>query len=271
MPKSSGSQRAEVRLPGVATGRHGRELLLTLIALVLSVAPIAMTLLGPGIVMMRANPGASPADLLRVTATMEPSPEQMMSMMGQIHDITLPYVVFAMLPALAGLAAIAGYAYRRYPRLFNRMIWGLGAGAISSIGLDLIRISSTAAGAFPADMPQSFGQMITGQMGGSALLVGYLYHFLNGATFGLMYALLFGRIRWYWGIAWALLFELGMMLSPPVMMMAGPFGVRGFWPALFLASLLAHVVFGAVLGWIAERKITHHGSILRALSPPTPA
>lgn len=271
MPTSSGSPRAEVRVPDAATARQGRELLVTLIALVLSVAPVAMTLLGPGIVMMRSNPGASPLELLRMTAGMEPSQEQSTAMMAQIHDITLPYVIFAMLPALAGLAAIAVYAYRRYPRLFNRMIWGLGAGAIASVGLDLVRISGTAGGAFPGDMPQLFGQMITGEMGGSALLVGYLYHFLNGATFGLMYALLFGRIRWYWGIAWGLLFELGMMLSPPVMMMAGPFGVRGFWPELFLVSLLAHVVFGAVLGWIAERKITHRGSILRTLSPPTAA
>ena len=40
--------------------------------------------------------------------------------------------------------------------------------------------------------------------------------------------LLAGKVRWPWGVAWGLFFELGMMTLPPVPMMAGPFGVFGF-------------------------------------------
>jgi hypothetical protein len=247
----------------------GREVALSVIALLAGVTPILMTLLGPGIVMMRSNPGASPLDLLQKTATMAPSKQQMMAMMAQIHDITLPYVLAVMLPALVVLAVIAVYARRHHRRLHNRIVWGLGAGGIASFGLDLIREPGTLLGAFPSDMPQVFGQMITGQAGAATLLVGYVYHFLNGATFGLMFALLFGWTRWYWGIAWALLFELGMMLSPPVMMTAGAFGVRGFWPELFLVSLLAHIVFGAVLGVLIQKKITHRGWLLNVARPRT--
>lgn len=268
MPKLSHRPPADTHTAGEVTARGRPEFVLTVVALILSLAPIMVTLLGPGIVLMRSNPGASPTELLRVTARMEPPPEQMMAAMAQIYDFTLPYVVFVMVPALVALAVITVYAHRRCPRLFNRIVWGLGAGAIATFGLELVRLPGVWAGAFPGDMPQAFGQFITGQTGAVALLVGYPYHFLNGATFGLMFVLLFGRVRWQWGIAWGLVFELGMMLSPPVLMMAGAFGVRGFWPALFLVTLLAHVVFGAVLGSLAQHKITHRGSILHTLSPP---
>ncbi len=205
-----------------------REATLTLVALVASVAPIGLTLFGPGIELMRSNPGASPIELVRKTATMQPTMQQMMTMMSDIHRLTVPYVFAVLLPALVVLAVIAVYAHGRLPRLFNRITWGLGAGAIATLALEAVRGPGTALGAFPDDMPKVFGQMITGQTGAVAVLTGYPYHFLNGATFGLQFALLFGLVRWFWGMAWALVYELGMMLSPPVMMMAGAFGVRGY-------------------------------------------
>src|SRR5260370_4208744 len=103
-------------------------------------------------------------------------------------------------------------------------------------------------------MPTMFGQMITGDMRRTpgVLFIGYLYHAINGATFGLMYVLLAGKAPWFWGIAWGFFFELGMMTMPPVPMMAGPFGRFGFWPRLFLVSLVAHIVLGTILGVLAQ-------------------
>lgn len=85
--------------------------------------------------------------------------------------------------------------------------------------------------------------MITGRMdtGASVLLDGYTYHALNG---------------------WGLFFELGMMTLPPVPMMAGPFGIFGFWPWLFIVSFIAHVVFGVILGVLAHRCVRDEGTIL---------
>lgn len=62
-----------------------------------------------------------------------------------------------------------------------------------------------------------------------------------------------------------LFFELGMMTLPPVPMMAGPFGIFGFWPRLFIASFMAHVVFGMILGVLAERWVRDRGTIVSLL------
>lgn len=112
-----------------------------------------------------------------------------------------------------------------------------------------------------------FGQMMTGRMdkGLGVLLAGYTYHGLNGATFGLMFTLLAGKVRWPWGLAWGLFFELGMMTLPPVPMIAGPFGIYGFWPWLFIVSFIAHVVFGVILGVLAERWVQDKGTLLALL------
>jgi hypothetical protein len=142
------------------------------------------------------------------------------------------------------------------------------AGLIASLGLDAVRLIGVALGAFPGDMPSMFGQMITGRMGMGAavLLTGYPYHLLNGATFGLMYALLAGQAHWAWGMAWGLFFELGMMTLPPVPMMAGPFGIHEFWPGLFLASVTAHLVFGVILGVLVQRWVHNRGTMFHLLT-----
>lgn len=218
--------------------------------------------------MLRSQQSASLVELIERTASVQPSQQQMMAMMQQIHSFTVVYVWAAVVPALLVLLGITVYAHRRYPRLFNRIVWGLVAGLVATVGLELIRLPGVLGGAFPGDMPAMFGQMISGQQGATALLAGYSYHFLNGATFALMYTLLFGKARWYWGVAWGLFFEFGMMISPPVLMAAGAFGVRGFWPELFVVTFAAHVIFGAIFGLLAERKVSHRGGIFSTLRPP---
>jgi hypothetical protein len=96
-----------------------------------------------------------------------------------------------------------------------------------------------------------FGTLITGQPTGSpaALLAGILYHISNGITFAVMYTLVAGPARWWFGLAWGAALELAMLviypssdlLRPPVM---APFVV---------VSLMSHAVYGSVLGVISER------------------
>lgn len=62
-----------------------------------------------------------------------------------------------------------------------------------------------------------------------------------------------------------------MMTLPPVPTMAGPFGIHGFWPRLLIASLVAHVVYGVILGVLAQRWVRYQGtifSLLRESAPP---
>ena len=96
-----------------------------------------------------------------------------------------------------------------------------------------------------------------------AFIAGGLWHFWNGATFGIIYALIIGRGRWWYGIIWASIIEIGMMFAPYLIMMKGPFGIEhmdGY--NLFTITLLAHIAFGAVLGILVQRWKKHQSSIL---------
>jgi len=51
-------------------------------------------------------------------------------------------------------------------------------------------------------------------------------------------------------------------------------GLRSFWPRLFLATLVGHLVFGGLLGWLAERWARDRGTplelaLLRRAEPAT--
>ena len=131
---------------------------------------------------------------------------------------------------------------------------GLAAGAIATIGLDWIRQMGVLEGWLPGDTPTMFGKMITGSNSFIKYFwVGQFAHFFNGADFGLVFTLVFGRsdtLKRNIGMAvfWLLLMELGMMLGPPMGPMVGLFGVRYMWPQLFVLTLFAHVVHGTILG-----------------------
>lgn len=115
-------------------------------------------------------------------------------------------------------------------------------------------------------MPRMFGVLILDRMAlGPSLgsdVLGYVYHYWVGACFGLAYTLLAGRVRWWGGLVWGLIVEIGMMVTPPmvVAMDTGYFGVK-FGPGLFGTSLTAHVAFGIVLGLLAERHVVHRGTL----------
>ncbi len=88
----------------------------------------------------------------------------------------------------------------------------------------------------------------------SELVVGGLYHFWNGATMAAVYCLVVGRGRWYYGLVWGFIIHIGMMLAPWMIPMVGPFGINyGPGHTIFLASLAAHLAYGAVLGILAQR------------------
>jgi hypothetical protein len=99
---------------------------------------------------------------------------------------------------------------------------------------------------------------------GAADFVGYAYHYWNGASFAVVYALVFGRTPWWGPLLYALLFiETGMLVSmqaamPPLT-----------WSLVF-TSFFAHAVYGAVLGVLFARFLRHDGSILELIMAPRP-
>jgi hypothetical protein len=179
---------------------------------------------------------------------------------------------YALLPSLVLLLVVwVTEAMSGHARLANRLWVGLWIGAASTGILDAIRLTGFHLGWMPGNMPRMFGVLILDRMAlGPSLgsdLLGYLYHYWVGACFGLTYTLLAGRVRWWYGLVWGFIIEIGMMVTPPmvVAMDTGYFGVK-FGPGLFGTSLTSHAAFGMALGLLAERYVCHRGTFPALLS-----
>ena len=79
-------------------------------------------------------------------------------------------------------------------------------------------------------------------------LLGWSYHFSNGITFGIMYALFMRRQHWLWAIVWAFLLETIAILSPfsTIFNLSGNYGAIGI-------AYLGHLAYGLPLGWLVYR------------------
>jgi hypothetical protein len=190
------------------------------------------------------------------------------------------FTVFVFLPALAALIAFAVFDRQRGDgRLWQAVMIGLAGGLIAAFAYDVFRLPFVFAkewgiasivppmGLFKV-FPR-FGAMILGQpieqssYSLAAQIVGWLYHFSNGATFGVMYVAMIGnptRRHWAWAVVMALALELGMLLTPYPQVFNIPMTTR-----FIMVTVAAHAIFGIGLGltvrWLAT---------LGALSALTP-
>jgi len=133
------------------------------------------------------------------------------------------------------LAAVA-YDVFRLPFVFAKE-WG-----IESVvpPMDLFKV-------FPR-----FGAMVLGQpieqpaYSLATHIVGWIYHFSNGATFGVMYLSIIGNVsrrHWAWAVLFALAIEVGMLFTPYPRV----FGIQ-VTTGFVLVTVAAHTLFGAGLG-----------------------
>ena len=211
------------------------ELILTALALVVAA-------IGPNILVVALTPGMPEMPLLAKWAL--------------IPSLVLLVLVWVIAKSLG------------MTRLTNRIWVGIWVGAATTALLDVVRLTGFSMGLLPGNMPRMFGVLILDQMavGPSTLsdFVGALYHFWVSACFGLTYSLLVGRGRWWGGLIWGLIIELGMMTTPPmvVAMDTGYFGLKHGYGVLTV-SLTAHIVYGIALGLLLERYVRHAGSIFK--------
>lgn len=189
----------------------------------------------------------------------------------------MPVLVrWALIPSIVLLGIVWVVAHARgYDRLTNRIRVGLWVGAAATAALDFFRLQSFMLGLLPGNLPRMFGVLILDTMatGPTPLsdLVGGLYHYWVSACFGLTYALIMGRTRWWGGLIWALIIEVGMMITPPmvVAMDTGYFGLklgRGLLNGVFIGSLIPHISYGVALGMVLERYLRHQGAVVRLIS-----
>jgi hypothetical protein len=179
-------------------------------------------------------------------------------MIKAAHDFAMVYIPYVYLPALVLLLSLTFYSKNRYPDVYRRIVVGFGFGALATFALDAIRQIGVIHNFLPGDTPIMFGKMIT--LGNTFLEnwpVGMLVHILNGASFGLFYAFVFGKRKSYkdalfWALLWGMTQETLMMIGPPMAPMVGPFGINYSWPGLFIITLIAHVFFATTYGLLIQ-------------------
>jgi hypothetical protein len=175
----------------------------------------------------------------------------------------------AMLPAIALIAAIWGLLHRRDDPLARPVAVGLAAGAVATIALEAIRLPGFWLGFMPGNLPRLMGVLLLNQLATGPTLAsdiaGWAYHFWNGASFGLIYMLLFGTCRRWVGVIYGVILGLGFMLSPVVSALGVGFLGQEFSKGFPITVTLAHAAFGTILGWLAARWLGFEASPVRAV------
>jgi len=214
----------------------------TVSELLLTIAGLVIAAIGPNVLVAATTPGLFEMPFLA-------------------KNVLLPSII-----VWVAITIIARVTKR--DRLYNRLVVGAWTGAAATGFLDAIRITGFHLGFMPGDMPRMFGVLIMDKMatGPTPLsdFIGSLYHYWVGACFGLTLTLIGGKVRWWWGLVWGLIIEIGMMTTPPmvVAMDTGYFGSK-FGPGLLITSLLAHIAFGIVMGLLVEKYVAYKGNILQ--------
>lgn len=169
--------------------------------------------------------------------------------------IRMPYTLsFVTAPGMIFLLCAQTWAGRTgRPLIVNRLRVGLVAGLIGLVAYNgtrwvagtLLSVSTS-----PFYSIFIFGSLITAKPAGStaAAVAGWLYHISNGVTFGVMYTLLAGPARWWFGLAWGVVLELAMLIIYPSSTILHPPALAPF----VIVSLISHALFGTVIGMVAQ-------------------
>lgn len=166
----------------------------------------------------------------------------------------------ALLPSIAvmglSIAVLLGSGERRLGRI---AIAGLAAGALATTALEAIRLPGFLLGFMPGNLPRLMGVLLLNQFSAGPSMLsdvgGWMYHFWNGACFGLLYVLLLGTRRIWAAILFGILLGIGFLLSPVVSSLGAGFLGLNFSAGFPVTVTLAHGAFGAVLGWLLIRMI----------------
>jgi hypothetical protein len=184
-----------------------------------------------------------------------------------------------LLPSTIGLYGIAILDRARGDgRLWRAVILGTLAGLFGAVAYDIFRLPfvySDAWGMGRVGIPQMplfkvfprFGALILGQpleqpdYSLAANLIGWAYHFSNGATFGVMFASMYAsskeafvaasettiRASTWKPIAYATLMAVGIELCLLASPYASFFGIR-LTMKFVVVTMIAHIIFGIGLG-----------------------
>jgi hypothetical protein len=163
------------------------------------------------------------------------------------------------LPPATALLAVIAYLTRKQQRgvhsPYTWIVVGALGGIVAAVAYDLYRLIFVLQGAPLFKVFPRFGELLLGAEEPRWLVyvLGWTYHFSNGAALGIMFAALVpttSRRVLFWGaVAWALFVETMLLTTPYTVFFGLPFDGR----FVFL-TVSAHLVFGIVLGlWFQWR------------------
>src|SRR3989475_2249408 len=155
-----------------------------------------------------------------------------------------------LLPSTVALVVLTVWARRTgRQELYDRIMGGLWAGLFASLAYDIARVPIAHAGIPVFRAISYFGTVFLGQPKPTLAseIIGWTYHLSNGVGFGLMYATLFSRPRWWTAVGWGVFLELSMLYTP----YAEVFGYQRT-STFFAITMGAHVCYGLGL-WAGLR------------------
>jgi hypothetical protein len=167
--------------------------------------------------------------------------------------VRMPFFInFVGMPVIVLMMIVGLYSWQRRLPFWRRLRAGIIAGALGLIAYDLVRFAIYESGIlayYPFHAIARLGSLITGQPpeADAAIFAGWLYHYWNGFSYAIIYALVAGPAMWYWGVAWAMMLEIGMLASYPTFL-----AVRNDW-AFRTISLIGHIVYGVTIGFTVRR------------------
>lgn len=174
-------------------------------------------------------------------------------------DLLLPSLAI-LIVALAAGRALGESGFVR------TVIVGILSGILATFALEAVREFGFRLGWMPGSLPKLLGVLITDRfLVGPSLysnLVGWAYHFWNGACFGMVYALIFGKTRWWYATTYGVFIGIVFMVSPSVTALGiGYFGLQFGW-GFPITVTLAHIAYGTALGLILNNGFHYEGSSL---------
>jgi hypothetical protein len=180
---------------------------------------------------------------------------------------TMPFLATRILvPAIFILAVVAIATSSGAGSLGGSIVRGAAAGALATLALEAIRIAGFRMGYMPGNLPRLMGVLLLNRfaLGPSFVsdVVGWGYHFENGASFGIIYVLLLGTSRRWAGVLYGFAVGIGFLLSPVVLSLGvGYFGLQ-FSVGFPITVLAAHLAFGLALGILSHRFLGDQPSFL---------
>jgi hypothetical protein len=162
-----------------------------------------------------------------------------------------------LLPSILALAVLAVMFRKGQPELSRAILLGAASGALATIALEIVRLIGFHFDYMPGNLPRLMGVLLLDRFAQGPSLVsdvtGWAYHFWNGASFGIIYAIAFGTRRRWVGVLYGTALGVGFMVSPVVTSLGvGFFGLQ-FSYGFPVTVLLAHLAFGWSLGLLAQK------------------